>query len=321
MMSTLLARALPVAAVVLALGAPAAASAAEAPGVATGTATKVTQSTATLRATVNPRDVETSYVFQYGPTKAYGATTPAVAIGKGTSKQAVTADIAGLAPATVYHFRVVATSGAGTSRGGDRTFTTQKQPLGLSLAATPNPVPFGSPVTLAGTLSGTDNVGRQIILQQNAFPFTAGFTTVGNPQVTTSGGAFSFPILSLTTTTQYRVQIPGRPVASPIVTALVSVTVGTRVSRTRVKRGRKVNFNGTITPVRDGANVAVQKLNSKGAWVTIGGTIAKRFQSTRSRYSVSVRIRRGGSYRVFVGTNSGDISNNVGRTVKLRTFR
>jgi hypothetical protein len=36
---------------------------------------------------------------------------------------------------------------------------------------------------------------------------------------------------------------------------------------------------------------------------------------------VRVEVPRGGSYRVFVGTNSGDVANNVGRTVKIRSFR
>jgi len=306
--------------VAVSLGAPAAAVAASAPGVSTGTAVKVTPSTATVRGAVNPRDVETSYAFQYGPTKAYGATTPAVAIGKGTTAKAVSADLAGLAPATIYHFRLVATSGAGTSRGGDRAFKTLKQPLGLVLAATPNPVPFRAATTLTGTLSGTDNANRQVVLQQNAFPFTAGFTTVGNPQVTSATGTFAFPILSLTTTTQFRVQVAGKPVASPIVTALVAVTVRTDVSATRVRRGRTVRFAGTITPIRDGAQVAVQKLRGD-RWITIGGTIARHFKADRSKYAVRVKVSRGGSYRIFVGTNSGDIANNVGRTVKLRTFR
>ncbi len=311
---------LPTAALLLSLGAPAAATAASAPAVTTGTAVKITQSSATLRGSVNPRDVQTSYAFQYGPTKAYGAATPAVAIGKGTTAKPVSADVAGLAPATTYHFRVVATSGAGSSRGADRTFKTAKQPLGLSLQATPNPVPFGKSTTLNGTLSGTDNANRQIVLQQNAFPFTAGFTTVGNPQVTSATGAFAFPILSLTTTTQFRVQVPGRPVASPIVTALVSVTVRTEVSSTRVRRGRTVRFAGSITPIRDGAQVAIQKLRD-GRWITIGGSIARHYRADRSKYAVRVKIPRGGSYRVFVGTNSGDIANNVGRTVKIRSYR
>ncbi len=311
---------LPLAFIAVCLGAPAAAVAASAPGVSTGTAVKVTPSTATVRGAVNPRDVQTSYAFQYGPTKAYGAATSAVAIGKGTTAKAVSANLAGLAPATVYHFRLVATSGAGTSRGGDRTFKTLKQPLGLVLSATPNPVPFGAATTLTGTLSGTDNANRQVVLEQNAFPFTAGFATVGNPQVTSATGAFAFPILSLTTTTQYRVQVAGKPVASPIVTALVAVTVRTDVSATRVRRGRTVRFAGTVTPIRDGAQVAVQKLRGD-RWITIGGTIARHFKADRSKYAVRVKVRRGGSYRVFVGTNSGDIANNVGRTVKLRTFR
>lgn len=310
----------PVAALIVSLGAPAAATAASPPAVTTGTAVKVTQSSATLRGSVNPRDVQTSYAFEYGPTKAYGAATPPVAIGKGTTARPVSADVAGLAPATTYHFRVVATSGAGSSRGADRTFKTAKQPLGLSLQATPNPVPFGKSTTVNGTLSGTDNAGRQVILQQNAFPFTAGFATVGNPQVTSSTGAFAFPILSLTSTTQYRVQVPGRSVTSPIVTALVAVTVRTEVSSTRVKRGRTVRFAGSITPIRDGAQVAIQKFRD-GRWITIGGSVARHYRDDRSKYAVRVKVPRGGSYRVFVGTNSGDIANNVGRTVKIRSFR
>jgi len=311
---------LPAALLILSLGAPPAAVAASAPGVSTGSAIKVTQSTATVSGAVNPRDVQTTYLFQYGPTKAYGAATPATAVGKGTVAKSVSASLTGLAPATIYHYRIVATSGAGSSRGGDRTFKTLKQPLGLALAATPNPVPFGGSTTLAGTLSGTDNANRQVVLQQNPFPFTAGFAPAGNPQVTSATGTFAFPILSLTTTTQYLVQVAGRPVASPIVTALVAVTVRTDVSSTRVRRGRSVRFAGTITPIRDGAQVAVQKQRGD-RWITVGGTIARHFKDDRSKYAVRVKVRRGGSYRVFVGTNSGDIADNVGRTVKIRSVR
>lgn len=309
----------PATVLVCSFGSAGVASAAQAPGVSVAAATKITQTTAQLNGAVNPRDIQTSYVFEYGPTRAYGTTTPVTAVGGGTSTKQAAAAVAGLAPATTYHFRLVATSGAGTARSADRTFKTQKQPLGLTLAATPNPVPFGKATTIGGTLSGTDNANKQIVLQQNAFPFTAGFTTVGNPQVTNATGAFAFPILSLTTTTQYRVQVPGRNVASPIVTALVAVTVRTDASATRVRRGRSVRFAGSITPIRDGANVALQKLRD-GRWITVGGTIAKHYKADRSKYAVRTTIRRGGAYRIFVGTNSGDITNNVGRTVKIRSY-
>ena len=309
------------AAVIAALVAPAAASAASAPTVATGAASKIAQTTATVRGTVDPNDVETSYSFEYGPSKAYGAATPPVAVGKGTSPQAAVADLAGLAPFTTYNYRLVATSGAGTSRGANRSFKTLKQPLGLSLAATPNPVAFGAGTTLAGALTGTDNANRQVLLEQNAFPFTAGFAAVGNAQVTNATGTFVFPILSLTTTTQYRAVVPGRPVVSPIVTATVVTIVRTNVSATRVRRGRSVVFSGSITPRRDGSRVVVQKL-SKGRWLVVAGTFARRSTATdRSRYAVRVKVPRGGSYRVLVATNTGDVVGSVGRTVKISSFR
>ena len=56
---------LPAAVLILFLGAPSAAVAASAPGASTGSAIKVTQSSATVRGAVNPRDVQTTYVFQY----------------------------------------------------------------------------------------------------------------------------------------------------------------------------------------------------------------------------------------------------------------
>lgn len=315
-------RALPFATLVFALAAlPAAAQAAGPPAASTGGASKISFSGARLAGAVNPRGVATTAFFQYGPTKAYGAATPEVAAGAGTTSRGVSADITGLAPTTIYHYRVVAKSTAGTIPGGDHTFKTGKQPLGIALAATPNPVPFGGPTTLAGTLSGSDNANRQVVLQQNAFPFTAGFATTGNPLVTSPVGAFAFPILALTSTTQYRVSINGKPeIASPIVTVLVSVKVRTSVNKHRVRRGRSVRFFGTITPIRDGAQIAVQKLRGT-SWIGVAGTIARHYTTSASRYGVNVKIRRGGSYRIFVGTNSGDIANNVGSTIKIRSYR
>ncbi len=64
-------------------------------------------------------------------------------------------------------------------------------------------------VTLQGVLSGTGNAGRQVVLQQKVFPYLTDFQTVGNPQVTGSSGAFAFPLLGVTTNTQYRVATTG----------------------------------------------------------------------------------------------------------------
>ena len=199
----------------------------------------MTITTATLTGKINPHGAATTFYFQYGTTTAYGSRTPSAAVGAGNAAVGATADIAGLGPNTKYHYRLVAHNSAGTTIGGDRVFTTPKQPLGLALAATPNPVAFGAPSTLAGTLSGTGNAGRPIQLQQKPFPFTTAFANVGNPQLTNAQGAFSFALLSVPLTTQYRVLVTDKPsVVSPVLTVNVTVVVGTRTTRTHVQPRR-----------------------------------------------------------------------------------
>jgi len=306
--------------IVLSLALPALASAVSAkPGVTTGAIANATPASATLLGKVDPNEAATTYVFRYGPTTLYGGQTTAVAVGAGTTAVSVAQNIAGLAPATTYHYRLIAQNRNGTAPGADRTFKTPRQPLGLTLASTANPVPFGRPTILGGTLSGTGNAGRQIILQQNRFPYTGGFVTVGNPQLTGADGAFGFPLLSVPFNTQYRVLIPDKPeIASPIVNVGVAVRVSTSVSATRVRTGRRVRFFGRVSPARPGALVAIQKLNRKNAWITVAGTITHSAGKSFSRYGKSIRIRRGGTYRVFVAIVDGNFVSSTGRAVKIR---
>src|SRR2546427_3015135 len=56
-----------------ALAAPSAAAAVSKPGVATGKARSVSYGSAVLTGTVTPNGSNTSYYFQYGPTRAYGS--------------------------------------------------------------------------------------------------------------------------------------------------------------------------------------------------------------------------------------------------------
>lgn len=298
--------------------APAAAQAA-APTVSTGAATKISPQSATLNGTVNPRSKDTVYFFQYGTTVAYGAQTPDIGAGAGAASVAAAADVIGLAPATTYHVRLIARNADGTTTGSDRTFKTANQPLGFSLAATPNPVPYGGTVTLQGVLSGTGNAGRQVALQQRVFPYTTDFATIGNPQVTGSSGAFAFPLLGITTNAQYRtITTVGTKVTSAIVTLGVAVKVTTKVSTHKVRRGHLVRFSGTITPAKVGALFAIQKLSRSGSWVTVAGGVARGGGKRYTRYEKRVRIRRSGSYRVFVGVADGQQVSNTGSVVLIK---
>jgi hypothetical protein len=290
------------------------------PTVTTGGIAKLTPSTVSLLGKVTPNGAATTYLFQYGPTELYGAATAPVAVGAGTSAVNVVADVAGLAPATTYHYRLVASNRNGITRGADRTFKTRAQPLGLTLAATPNPVPLGKPTVLGGMLTGTNNANRQVVLQSNPFPYTQGFIATTNVQLTDAQGAFSFPLLSVLLNTQYRVLIPTKPeVVSPIVTVGVAVKISTLVSATRVRRNRRVRFFGTVRPARAGTRIAVQKLRGS-RWVTVGGTTTRGSGQT-TRYAKRIRVRSGGRYRVFASSADGNFVSSSGRVVRIRTRR
>ena len=97
---------------------------------------EVGASEAKLGALVSPGGTQTSYRFEYGPTAAYGSSTPFPegSVGEGLEARAVWASASGLAPGSTYHYRVVATSELGTVYGPDQTFTT----LTAEQAACPN---------------------------------------------------------------------------------------------------------------------------------------------------------------------------------------
>jgi hypothetical protein len=298
---------------------PAAAQAATAPGVTTGGAANVQQQTARLTGTVDPNGADTQYQFQYGTTSAYGSATPEVTV-SGDGRKTVTADISALAPATKYHYRLIAHNAKGLTKGADRIFTTKKQPLGVAFAANPNPQPFGGLTTLAGQLTGTDNAGRDVVLQSNPFPYTQGFKPVNNKVVTDNAGNFTFGLFQVPVNTQYRVQMPDKPsVVSPIVVVSVQVSVSSRVGTYRIKKGHKLTFSGAIRPAVDGTPIAIQKKSSSGRWVTVTGTAARHNSSASSVYSKKVTIRRGGTYRVYAGVANGSFVPNTGREIHIHT--
>jgi hypothetical protein len=116
----------------------------QAPTVVTGAASAVTQSSATLNATVNPNGATVSDChFNYGTSTSYGSSVPCTTLpGSGTSPVAVSAPLTGLIAKTTYHFQIVATNATGTGEGTDQTFTTA------------NPPEFGRCVKLAKGVKG-----------------------------------------------------------------------------------------------------------------------------------------------------------------------
>jgi hypothetical protein len=290
-------------ALIAALAIPAGAQAAGAPKVTTGAARDVSYASATLAGSLNPNGSDTSYYFQYGPTRAYGSQTPIADAGSGSKAVAIRTAVGSLQPQKTYHYRLVAVNASGPAIGTDQTLRTTLIPLMLAqLLASPNPVPFGDPVIIQGTLAGTNNANRTVVLQASPFPFTGGFFSTGLPGLTSATGEYKFLVPALTQSTQFRVfTTPSNPVVSPVVTANVAVRVSSHVAHT--KRRGFVRIFGTVTPAANGQQVGFLRI-AQGRGILIGGTVLRALNATSSQYSRVVRAKPG-AYRVLVKVAPG----------------
>jgi CSLREA domain-containing protein len=109
------------------------------PGLAVATAS-ATETTATLTGSVSPFFSPTTYRFEYGPTDAYGSTTPERSLDPVLGPLGAEESIAGLVPGTTYHYRLTGSNENGTATSADATFTT------TSTAQQPPPGPPGLPL-------------------------------------------------------------------------------------------------------------------------------------------------------------------------------
>jgi hypothetical protein len=292
-----------------------AAAAASLPTVSTGGAREVSYGSAVLTGLVNPRGSDASYYFQYGVTRSYGGQTAIADAGAGIHTVSVRLPVTGLQPLTLYHYRLVAVNPAGASIGADATLLTTKVPLSLQILASPNPVLFGGSIAVQGTLSGTGNGNRVVTLQASSFPFTAGFQTLGNPELTNASGGFSFPVLGMTLVTQFRVvTTTNPPVVSPVAVDAVAVRIASHVAPT--SRTHFARIFGTVTPAENGMPVGILRI-THGHGVLVGGTLLHPRDAGSSKFSRVVPVRPG-VYRVLVRVTSGAQISNYGQPLLIR---
>ncbi|MFZ1996545.1 MAG: fibronectin type III domain-containing protein [Solirubrobacteraceae bacterium] len=127
--------------------------------VVTGGAVSVGKTVATPTGVINPEGATTTWVIQYGLTPAYGMQNFPGALAGLTTPVSVAAQLTGLAPATLFHYRIVAFHGASVvSAGGDATFFTEPsiRPVPRMTAHTSPGRDKHSPYlfTTSGSLSG-----------------------------------------------------------------------------------------------------------------------------------------------------------------------
>ena len=122
------------------------------PSVATGAASSVGPKSATLGGSLNPNGRSTSWYFEYGTSTKYGSKTSTRSAGSGTATLAVAAGITNLVPGLTYHFRLVASSSLGTTRGADAAFVTSGGPT-----VSTGPINFATLTLTSARVTGTVN--------------------------------------------------------------------------------------------------------------------------------------------------------------------
>jgi formylglycine-generating enzyme required for sulfatase activity/GH43 family beta-xylosidase len=173
------------------------------PVVSTGSASGVSTNSATLNGTVNPKGLSTTYYFQYGTSTSYGTNTASTSVGSGTSAVSVSTAISGLTSGVTYHFRLTATSSAGTSYGSDQTFVTAANSPTVSTTAVAGITAYTA--TSGGNV--TSDGGASVTARGVCWSTSANPTTSNSKTTNGSGtGSFTSSITGLNSNTTYHVR-------------------------------------------------------------------------------------------------------------------
>lgn len=228
---------------------------AEPPVVTTSAASSIGSTSVRLNGRVDPNGRSTTYLFEYGPTSSYGTKTSSSSAGSGTSSTSVSKTVNGLTPGTLYHFRLVATSDAGTASGADLAFTTQAPPTAVTSPAT------GIGPTSA-TLGGTVNPNGR---STSAYVEYGTTTRYGSKTSSSSAGSgrspvtVAIPVSSLTPGVTYHFRLVG------------TSSLGT-------SRGADAVFTTLGAPLVATGPVELGSLSIRSA--RVGGTVNPRGSST-----------------------------------------
>jgi hypothetical protein len=223
------------------------------PAVQTGTAQGIGVAGATLTGSVDPRGRSTKWWFEYGTTSQYGTKTAAKNTGSGSGAAAVSATVSGLTAATVYHYRLVASSDAGTTAGADQTFSTQ----GVTLTTSTREVVYGGRIRLQGFVP-TLSAGEQVTVFAQPFGRSSPFSIA--TVLSGAGGAWSY-LARPTIGTLYQAGWQGgtsAPVIIGVHPAISLARTPTGLLRTHVGAAKSFAFRF----------VKLQRRTAGGSWVT-----------------------------------------------------
>lgn len=121
------------------------------PTVTTSAATSVTETSETLKGTVNPDGEATEYFFEYEPGLGGAHKTETKSLPADGNNHLVSATLTGLAPGTEYHFRLIAKNKLGSVESAGPAFNTGSPLPTPSPTPTPAPPPATTPAATIAT--------------------------------------------------------------------------------------------------------------------------------------------------------------------------
>jgi phosphodiesterase/alkaline phosphatase D-like protein len=249
------------------------------PSAQTGAAQSVAADSATLTGSLDTHGRSTTWWFDYGTTTSYGKSTASHSAGSRAGAQSVSTALTGLAAATTYHYRLVAKSDAGTTRGADATFTTS----GVSLTTLARDVVYGGRVRLTGVVP-TRRANEQVVVFVQAYG-EGSFHSVATV-LTGTDGTWNY-LVQPQIATAYQASWRGG-MSTPL-----TIAVHPRITLTRTRTG---HFLTRVVAGRGFAYrvVQLQRLRN-GRWVTIkrvrlGAHSRVEFRATLPKGRSTVRI-------------------------------
>jgi hypothetical protein len=301
------------------------------PVASTGAASAITPTGAKLAGMANPQGTATNARFEYGPSAAYGSATDVIDVGSGRATTDVTASLTGLQPATTYHYRLVTTNSAGTTRGDDQTFTTASAPpavitgaaaaitkTGARLAGSADPQGIATsarfeygPTTAYGTGTGATDVGSgraPVNVIATLAGLTPGTTYHYRLVATNAAGTTHGPDRTFTTARPAVVVTPhpAPPPATPArPTRTIALTLSGRTLRVtgaadvtravvRVRQGHR-----TLTRKRPAVRAGAMKLRLRWSDVRNGRVLTVSLGASNIRIDLrakKVRLKLGGTF-------------------------
>jgi hypothetical protein len=175
-------------------------------------------------------------------------------------------------------------------------------PATVTAGVTPSVVRFGTPAKVSGATSASTTV----TLEADAFPYDNAFSKVATSK-SDAAGAYAFTVTPAEGT-HYRVTAKAKPpVTSAIVALGVRWKISLKVSTRSPARGSKVRFSGLVAPGKVGQAVRVQRRTAAG-FRTVASSTLKAGLSGTSSYSIRVRIKRTGTYRVNVPSDGSRLA-------------